>query len=644
MLVKAAGSDLVGGVGAGDFKWPPGFRFHPTDEEMILYYLKRKICRRKLRLNVISELDVYKWDPEDLPGLSLLKTGDRQWFFFSPRDHKYPNGGRANRGTAHGYWKATGKDRVITCNSRNVGVKKTLVFYRGRAPTGERTDWVMHEYTLDEEELKRCPNVKDYYALYKVYKKSGPGPKNGEQYGAPFREEDWVDDEKAVVSVPEVPASKGNNKFHLPPPVCNEKAVVSVPEVPASKRNNKLPLPVCNEKAVCPVEPSSDDLFDLIRDIVEEPMRDPPPVVTESCPLFQVDAEGGAESTVVNSSTRDFTIPKLIEATSGNGQQYENHSGLDFEWSDISKLEQHETPEVTSAANNPEQLLLLSEGDFLEMDDLLGPEPSESNSGNPLPAVGSNVEEPAENLLFNGLDGLSSLELYHDAAMFLRDMGPLGQDTMSQSRGGNVVDEVGYQYQHSAVNQINYEAQLQFDYSWQPEYTMNEVDQSLQTQSCNGLYVNNNLQGSDLKTNGETDYGANLQQTSGMICDSTEHYPGVNQNQAGTTNKDDTSGWFSSGLWSFVDSIPFEPASAAEKPLVNKALLRMSSLRRLRMNIVNPNLAAAQAGNAGGGTANVRKSGTNKGLVVLSLLGILIAVLWVLIGNVKLFGGRSIST
>ncbi|GAU13265.1 hypothetical protein TSUD_42190 [Trifolium subterraneum] len=34
----------------------------------------------------------------------------------------------------------------------------------------------------------------DYYALYKVFKKSGPGPKNGEQYGAPFKEEDWADD------------------------------------------------------------------------------------------------------------------------------------------------------------------------------------------------------------------------------------------------------------------------------------------------------------------------------------------------------------------------------------------------------------------------------------------------------------------
>jgi len=90
----------------------------------------------------------------------MLKTGDRQWFFFTPRNRKYPNAARSSRGTATGYWKATGKDRVIEYNSRSVGLKKTLVFYRGRAPNGERTDWVMHEYTMDEEELGRCKNAK----------------------------------------------------------------------------------------------------------------------------------------------------------------------------------------------------------------------------------------------------------------------------------------------------------------------------------------------------------------------------------------------------------------------------------------------------------------------------------------------------
>lgn len=54
---------------AGDGSvFPPGFRFHPTDEELVLYYLKRKICCQRHLLDVIAETDVYKWDPEELPG------------------------------------------------------------------------------------------------------------------------------------------------------------------------------------------------------------------------------------------------------------------------------------------------------------------------------------------------------------------------------------------------------------------------------------------------------------------------------------------------------------------------------------------------------------------------------------------------
>lgn len=56
-----------GGFGDGDV-FPPGFRFHPTDEELVLYYLKRKICSQRHLLDVIAETDVYKWDPEELPG------------------------------------------------------------------------------------------------------------------------------------------------------------------------------------------------------------------------------------------------------------------------------------------------------------------------------------------------------------------------------------------------------------------------------------------------------------------------------------------------------------------------------------------------------------------------------------------------
>ncbi|CAH2033392.1 unnamed protein product [Thlaspi arvense] len=159
---------------------PPGFRFHPTDEELVAYYLDRKVNGRTIELEIIPEVDLYKCEPWDLPEKSFLPGNDMEWYFYSTRDKKYPNGSRTNRATRAGYWKATGKDRAVESKKVKMGMKKTLVYYRGRAPHGLRTNWVMHEYRLTHPPSSSS-SFKESYALCRVFKKNIQIPKRKEE-------------------------------------------------------------------------------------------------------------------------------------------------------------------------------------------------------------------------------------------------------------------------------------------------------------------------------------------------------------------------------------------------------------------------------------------------------------------------------
>nr|GMC49711.1 NAC domain-containing protein 2-like [Ipomoea batatas] len=102
--------------------------------------------------------------------------GEKEWYFFSPRDRKYPNGSRPNRAAGRGYWKATGADKPIG-QPKPVGIKKALVFYSGKAPKGEKTNWIMHEYRLadvDRSARKKSNSLRlDDWVLCRIYNKKG---------------------------------------------------------------------------------------------------------------------------------------------------------------------------------------------------------------------------------------------------------------------------------------------------------------------------------------------------------------------------------------------------------------------------------------------------------------------------------------
>ncbi|KAK4484910.1 hypothetical protein RD792_007511 [Penstemon davidsonii] len=132
----------------------PGFRFHPTDEELVGFYLRRKVEKRPISIELIKQADIYKFDPWDLPK-SSISVGDKEWYFFCKRGRKYRNSIRPNRVTGSGFWKATGIDKPIYSSSGReegvrecIGLKKSLVYYRGSAGKGTKTDWMMHEFRL----------------------------------------------------------------------------------------------------------------------------------------------------------------------------------------------------------------------------------------------------------------------------------------------------------------------------------------------------------------------------------------------------------------------------------------------------------------------------------------------------------------
>ncbi|KAK6127765.1 hypothetical protein DH2020_038474 [Rehmannia glutinosa] len=142
--------EMMSFVRDGEKKLPPGFRFQPTDEEIVFQYLARKTFSYPLPVQVIPELiNIFSFHPWELPGNS-----DQDRYFFSNKEANHGNIGNYQTGkvTSSGYWKATGLTKRIICskNMPIVGIRKPLVFYKRKKSNSRafRTDWIMHEYCL----------------------------------------------------------------------------------------------------------------------------------------------------------------------------------------------------------------------------------------------------------------------------------------------------------------------------------------------------------------------------------------------------------------------------------------------------------------------------------------------------------------
>lgn len=194
-------------AGGPHARLPPGFRFRPTDEELVVHYLRRRALASPLPAAVdIPDVRLLAHDPSDLlpPGWS-----EQERYFFTCKEAKYVKGRRANRATGAGYWKATGKEKPVAValpaprgggdrQTVVVGMKRSLVFYRGKPPSGKKTDWVMHEYRLAGAGLGPCRRAQgsdapaarpaEGWVLCRVFRKKG---------AAAVGPADWADPDDA---------------------------------------------------------------------------------------------------------------------------------------------------------------------------------------------------------------------------------------------------------------------------------------------------------------------------------------------------------------------------------------------------------------------------------------------------------------
>ncbi|KAK3120144.1 hypothetical protein QOZ80_9AG0682380 [Eleusine coracana subsp. coracana] len=128
---------------------PPGYKFNPTDEDIVVRYLRCRAVNQPLPSSFVSDKDILNHNPWD-----LVPEGASEKYFFHCRVMRWATGPRWKRAAKDGFWKASGQKVPIFCESaRNrvplmVGSKRTLVFYLGRPPAGQRTHWVMQEYCL----------------------------------------------------------------------------------------------------------------------------------------------------------------------------------------------------------------------------------------------------------------------------------------------------------------------------------------------------------------------------------------------------------------------------------------------------------------------------------------------------------------
>ncbi|XP_020268351.1 NAC domain-containing protein 17-like isoform X1 [Asparagus officinalis] len=407
----------------------------------------------------------------------------------------------------------------------------------------------MHEYTIDEKVLERCSSVQDYFALYKLFRKSGPGPKNGEQYGAPFREEEWEEDfpdDNFMNHINMGDQSKEHPQFQSVDRVSN----VVGERLPNYDVENML-LQMSDEQDVVPQHSECYSLNDDAR-------VDNPGSGTDKCMQTTEHIQNHSVNRIVNEDTNtlsNFHLEDILLQMSNeldvapeanitvNPLSYQDdlfiqQTDAEYEHGSVmtsfqntsaaANVQPIEMPKMTSLTGSSVQGQDIADEEFLEIKDL-----------NDLDSLNWGTEEISNNDHIPVSGGLIDTDDYFDAQMFLAEAtGPghiINQNSWWDDFGGNG--------RHSQASHLTTEF-------WTEAQSHNASTAVVPSSASSGLAYANDNQPDDGLTLGE-------------------------MNNVGTPSES----WFNSALLAFLDSVPSSPALASENTLISRALERVSSFR-----------------------------------------------------------------
>ncbi|KAK8556388.1 hypothetical protein V6N13_064419 [Hibiscus sabdariffa] len=182
---------------------PPGFRFVPTDYELIQYYLSNKLKGQPLPCDKdIHEYEIYGEENKE-PWNIFGETSSKTFYVFT-KLRKKGKGRRIDRIAGSGTWKGQRTDPVMDSEKNHVGDRKLFVFeVKGRSKNDGKGHWIMHEFSLiNDDQL-------DDWVLCRIYNK------NNKNRPLELDEDDSEDDMPGTVPPSASMDSHHNPEFQL---------------------------------------------------------------------------------------------------------------------------------------------------------------------------------------------------------------------------------------------------------------------------------------------------------------------------------------------------------------------------------------------------------------------------------------------